>query len=232
MKPKNKNFINKNIYLTIFILLTFYLIPSLGVDSNEVEIILYGKSFKKSDMPPIEEQEQLQKKLLQLQESTSKQRNEKLIMLKDIISDPITKAFNKPAILSSVHILVEMRAIETVDILLDMVDYGYLIGSRITPPFADFITLSKNYEIVKALIEIHPPYESVLNKLADEDSIIRFRCYTTILVETEGVDVSRFIIQKAIEKETDERKLSRLYSALNMLNKDFPVEEKKENKDQ
>ena len=89
--------------------------------------------------------------------------------------------------------------------------------------------LRNRYLVVKALINIRPPHEILTKKIAEEDSIIKNRCYVAIMIGTEGEDVCRYVIEKAIEKESDERKLSRLNIALTMLNKDFPEKEEKEN---
>ena len=55
--------------------------------------------------------------------------------------------------------------------------------------------------------------EKIIEKLTKESGIKRL-CYIIILVKTEGYDVSRFVIEKAIQKETDDRKLEILNKTL------------------
>jgi hypothetical protein len=208
----------------LILLLPLLMLFVYGSDSKEEEIII-PKDF---NVPTEEESAQFRKEMLQLAQSTSKQRNELIKRLVDIIRDLRIKICNPPALYTAIGILGELRASESVDVLLDMVDYVPITaGSR---PFSDLSldpigSLAKNNEMVKALIKIRPPYSSLLKKLEVEGNVIRFQCYTIILIETEGADVSRYILEKSIEKESDERKLLRLNAALKIINERYPIKE-------
>lgn len=76
---------------------------------------------------------------------------------------------------------------------------------------------------------IRPPYEYILNKLLNEDNVGKINCYATILKETEGVEISSYIIEKEIKKETNEDKLIRLNTALKIINEESSVKEEKAN---
>jgi hypothetical protein len=156
--------------------------------------------------------------LLQLKESTIKQRNEVIEYLLNIIK---SDKHNYNDTFAAIDILGQIRAIEATDILLDMVDYKLPIAGMSLPSL-DPIQSGKRYPVVKALVNIRPKYENILKKIQNENNLSTRRCYIAVMVGVEGVDISRYLIEKAIKKETDRDKLSRLSAALNLLNKDFP----------
>lgn len=127
---------------------------------------------------------------------------------------------------AAIDILGQIRAIETTDFLLDNVDYRVPESGMFSS--IDPIKLKRRYPVVKALIDIRPPNERIMKKLTNTDGINIRSCDLAILIGIEGVDVTRYIIEKTIDTESDEHKLSRLKSALNMLNKEFPIKDKKE----
>jgi hypothetical protein len=185
-----------------------------------------SKNSSDSNVPMIEKMKQFLNEMLQLKETTIQQRNELITKLMNIVKDA-----NNPNSIASIYVAVntlgEIRAVEAADLLLDMADYrgeGDISRTHTIrmPTTATPDDLERDWPFVKALINIKPPFESVIKRMAGEDSSRRENCYVAILTGTEGPDVTRYLIEKAIKKETETRKIERLNSALNMLNKDYP----------
>jgi hypothetical protein len=174
----------------------------------------------------IEETEKLYDEFLKLKETTLKQRSELIGKLMEIIKEP-KYHINLPLVFSAMDILCDIRATEAIDTLLDMADFPGMPSTTPRRPLGDTTKpeeAGKNHPAVTALIKIHPPYQSVLKRIPGEQNVIKRTCYVAILIGIEGPDISRYLIEKAIEKETDKTKLAQLNSALNMLNKDYPKE--------
>jgi hypothetical protein len=172
-----------------------------------------------SRSPTMQEQEQFYNEMLQLKESTLKQRSELIAKLLDIIK---ADKYKYAGTTTAIDILGQIRATEAVDILLDRANYGYGGLTRIPIFTTDPQEVQQDYHSVRALINIRPTHESVMKRLKDENNKVPYNCYIAILIGTEGQDVTRYLIEKAIEKETNTRTLARLNTALAMLNKDFP----------
>ena len=153
---------------------------------------------------------------LELKETELKQRNELITKLLIIIKSEENSSY---IIFEAIDLLGQIRAIEASNTLLDMVDFTGLTPT--SPP-----TPVKKMPAVKALIMIRPPYEDILKKLTTtEYNGVKTQCYITILIGIEGAELTQHIIEKAIEKETDENNLKKLNSALNILNKYYLVKE-------
>lgn len=202
----------------LFLMFCFFGLSVFAIVSDESKI-----STNISTSPTMEEYEQMDKELSELKEATIPQRKELITKLIDIIKEDKFKATGTYA---AMDILGQIRASEAIDILLDKADYSS--NTRIFVITTNPKENARQYPAVKALINIHPPYESIIKRLTDTNNQVGSWCYIAILLGTEGEDVCRYIIENAIEKESNEDKLSRLESALKMLNKDFPIE-KKEN---
>jgi hypothetical protein len=176
-------------------------------------------------LPSIEKMDQFYKDMLQLKETTIQQRNEIITKLMNVVKDtnyPNTTA----AIFTAVNILGKIRAVEAADLLLDMADYRGKGSSQTymirIPTKAPPDELERDWPFVKALINIKPPFESIMKRLRDENNTVNYYCYVAILAGTEGPDISRYLLENAIKKETDIRKLARLNDALKILNESYP----------
>jgi hypothetical protein len=195
--------------LVIFLVLAIFALASTSTLKNSTE----------SQSPTMQEQEQFYKEILQLKESTIKQRSELIAKLLEIIKND---KYKYTGTYTAIDILGQIRATEAVDILLDRADYSYGGLTRIPIFTTDPKELQQDYPSVKALINIHPTPESVMKRLRDENNKVPYNCYIGILIGTEGPDVTRYLIEKAIEKESNSRRLAKLKTALSMLNKEFP----------
>jgi hypothetical protein len=153
-----------------------------------------------------------------LKETTLQQRNDLIGNLLNIIK---TDKYKYTGTYAAVDILSQIRAIEATDILLDIIDYRLPISGMYSPT-TDPLILGNRYPVVKALVNIRPKHENILKKIQNEDNIAKTRCYIAVMVGVEGIDVSRYLIEKAIKKETETRKIERLKSALTMFDRDFP----------
>jgi hypothetical protein len=176
----------------------------------------------------IEETEKLYDEFIKLKETTLQQRSELIGKLLNIIKDP-KYHINAPLVFSSMDILGDIRANEAIETLLDMADFRGLTGTTPRSPLGDTTKpteAGKNHPAIRALIKINPPYESVLKRIPDEGNVVKSSCYVAILIGIEGPDISRYIIEKAIENQTDKIKQTRLTAALAMLNKDYPPDKK------
>ena len=88
--------------------------------------------------------------------------------------------------------------------------------------------LKRAYPVVNALINIRPSYKAILNKLVADNSVVKIRCYMAVILEMEGAEFCRYMVLKAIDKESDEGKLSKLNYVLKRLNIEYPVKDEDE----
>lgn len=193
--------------------------------SNEESI-----DSSKSKPPSLEEFEIEREKLVKLKESTIQQRTELIKQLTNFITDPNSR-HNITAYYTSVEILGDIRAIEATDILLDIVVGQFnlqdmpitSVGSSSTQ--LNVSELIRMYPPIGPIIKIHPPYEIILKRLREEDSVNKESLYCAILLGSEGTDVSQYLIEKAITNETETRKIERLKSALSTIKKSKPIKQ-------
>ena len=217
MRQKNR------IFQVSLICLMFFLFSHIYVRAIDV----FASENSPNSEPSLNNNEkQFSGDIQTLQKTALQQRKD---LIENMLNLVKTKEFLSIRKEIAIEILGQIRAIEATDILLNMVDYHLPISGMYSPT-TDPEGLRYRYPVVNALINIKPSYDSVINKIADVDDISCIRCYVAILIGIEGEDVCRYILKKAVEKEHTERKLSRLNSALNMFNKDFPDNEKKETK--
>jgi hypothetical protein len=208
---QKKKTIWKSIIMYLIIIFSVFSISTLKADVD-------SKDASGSSSPSYKEMEQMNKELSQLKDSTLKQRNELINKLINIIKEDRYKYAGTYA---AINILGQIRANEATEILLEKADYrAPVVGIAFaTKNLQDY---ARDYPAVKALIQIHAPYERVLKEIEDINNV-SLSCYVAVLAGTEGVEVSRYVIEKAIEKESGERKLTRLNFALKMINDDVPV---------
>jgi len=175
-----------------------------------------------------QEHDQMVEKLSKMKEEALKERNVLVEQCVDILK---TGEYKYGGTFAAIDLLGQVRAIEAADFLLGMADHdrcgvsvgGMCSGSTTIPEVA-----VQRYPVVKALIQIRPPHQSIIERIRNDDYAVRVRCYVAILIGTQGVELSRYILEKEIEAETDERVSYRLKVALGALNEDFPAKQGRE----
>jgi hypothetical protein len=212
-----KNLIIKKSRLCCLISIAVFSFIVLGSDKDHKSLI---DSNSTTTSLSYKERQQLYTELSQLKESTIQQRNELINKLINIIKEDKLKYVG---VYDAMDLLGQIRATEATDILLEKIDYkGPAIG--IAFPTVSPKEYMKDYHAVKALVNIHPPCEIILTRLRDVNNNINFSFYVAILVGMEGPDISYYLIEKAMNKESDKHILERLNSALDILKKYYPMD--------
>jgi len=175
----------------------------------------------------MQEHEQMLEKLSMMKEEALAQRNDLIKQCVDILK---TDEYKYSVTFAAIDLLGQIRAIEATDLLFAMVDRDrcqYTVGGRCSVITTIPEQAVRRYPVVKALIQIRPPHQSVVKRIRDVGNNIEPRCYVAILIGTQGVELSRYILEKEIEAETDEGIAWRVKRALMFLNEDYPPEASK-----
>ncbi|HUV05057.1 MAG TPA: hypothetical protein VMX94_08110 [Armatimonadota bacterium] len=154
------------------------------------------------------------------------ERNQIIGSLRSIIQDPLMREKNMAAVVGAIEILGDIRAVEAVPDLLDMIDYNRFWGATKEPHLPDRIViglpdtpdpdeLGRHFPCVTALVKTRVPHELVIAKLRCEKDDTREKCFVGVLIGTEGRDVAEFIVQSAVGREKDTEARKALRSALN-----------------
>jgi hypothetical protein len=169
-------------------------------------------------------------KLVKLKETTIQQRTELIKQLSNIVKDPNSRSYS-PILYKAVEIMGDIRAIEAIDILLDIVvGQSNINDMPITSAGSSSTQLNvseliRRYPPIGPIIKIHPPYQNLIKRLKNEDRVDREVLYSAILLGSEGTDVSQFLIEKAIKEETETRKIERLKSSLSTIKESKPIKQ-------
>jgi hypothetical protein len=156
--------------------------------------------------------------ILKLKETTIQQRDD---LIKYLLNTIKSNKGRYDITFAAIDIMGQIRAIDAADYLLDIIDYRLPFMSMSLPSI-DPNNSGKLYPVVKALVSIRPAYENILNKVQNENSIIKIRCYIAVIVGVEGLEVSRYLFKEAVKKELDYQKKDKLTLALNIINEEFP----------
>ena len=154
------------------------------------------------------------------------ERNQIIGSLRSIIQDPLMREKNIAAVVAAIEILGDIRAVEAVPDLLDMIDYSRFWGAKKEPHLPDRIVpwlqdtpdpdeLGRHFPCVTALVKTRVAHELVIAKLRCEKDDTREKCFVGVLIGTEGRDVAEFIMQSAVGREKDTEAGKALRSALN-----------------
>jgi hypothetical protein len=162
-----------------------------------------------------------QEELAQGRSAISQQRDEAIAALLAIVRDATMRKENIPAVRNAVDILGEIRAMEASGDLLEMVNFHRAGGEMGGGPLGRLWStnpgpeeLGNVYPCVRALIKIGVGAQQLIDRIRTEEHVFRQRCYVAVLRGIHGDEMALTILQKAIEKETDARKINRLKGAL------------------
>ena len=174
--------------------------------------------------PSYKEWKQMTDELETIKKSMAQQRSEIINRLIDMIKED---KYRYSGTSLAMEILGQIRADEATDILLEKADY-HSPTIRLRIPTNDPLESTRYYPAVNALVNIRPPCKSILKRIEDANAFDNISCYIAILVRTQGMEISRFVLEKSIEKESDEGKLMRLNYALKNIKEEVPISEKRE----
>jgi hypothetical protein len=219
----------KRISIILIVVFIFFMIAVLAFSPLVIATNEESKDLSKLKDSSLDGFKIEQDKLLQLRESTIKQRNELINQIMNFVTNPNSR-HNTPAYFTAVGILGDIRAVEVTDKLLDIVVDQYdpfmfsLLPRGVSSDKFDLLGFTAvTFPPIGSIIKLHPSYQSLLKRLKNEDELTKNNLYSTILMGTEGTEISQYLLEKAIKDETEARKIDNLKYALKFIKESNPI---------
>jgi len=197
----------------------------VGLRILVIAALLVLSSAARAGAPGIPIKEQLRSKtkanLRKAKQTVLKDRAKLVGELMSILKDKLLTRDNVPATVNAIELLGEIRALEAAPLLFDMIRYRRYTGLKtpatVSRPITDTIELeemAKDFPCVKALAQIGVPSKDILSRIPKAASIQHLQAYTSVLLGSEGPDVTVAILKKAIETASVDRDKEALGAAL------------------